>query len=256
MLFFDIAAYWHRVYALYIEAVLQYGGAAMDTADLLHDAHTCYQGNWIEGSGSRYTDFSEFLELKQCHDSFHKLADQAMHELAENRGNPIWLAQTAERLRSNSFSVINAIARLDSVVKSESPSVTVTSAEECPIKKHKTGVQVIDDQHEALAVLARRLMENSAEKFSNRENAELVSELAALTALHFDTEEIYMQCIQLPPLEMERHKAEHRRILGRLFAISTHVEDLDQIKTSEVMPQFVRWFSDHLIDYDYTLKRF
>lgn len=127
---------------------------------------------------------------------------------------------------------------------------------ECPVGKYKLGIPVIDDQHQALAALTTRLMENPSEKFSGMDNAELIHELALLTDLHFKTEELYMRSIQLPSIELQKHVAAHQRILNNLSSLSTNAGNLELLTIGDVIPKFAHWFSGHLIDYDYSLKKY
>jgi hemerythrin-like metal-binding protein len=257
MIFSDIATHWHRVYALHVEALLKYSGPSGNAIHVLPDAHACYLGKWLSGTGKAYAAFPDFLELKACHDAFHELTDQALREAAQNRNNAIWLTRMSDHLHRASLQVTEALARLDSVINPGRRAADVSShATDCPTGQYRTGIRIIDEQHEALTALTKRLWENASEKITYQENMVILRELAALTALHFDTEEVYMECIQLPPLELEKHKAQHKQILSRLFALCDNAEELSHYTIADLMPKFALWFKDHLIDYDYSLKQY
>jgi hemerythrin-like metal-binding protein len=257
MLFYDIAPHWHRVYALHVEALLKYCGPSGDAIHTLPGAHACYLGKWIENADKAYAASPDFLELKACHDAFHELTDQALREADQNRNNAFWLTRMTDRLHRASILVTEALARWDSAVNpGRQAAVPSSHATDCPMAQYQTGIRIIDEQHEALSALSKMLLENASEKITYQENAVILSELAALTALHFDTEEIYMECIQLPPLELEKHKAQHKQILSRLFALCDNAEELSHYTIADLMPKFALWFKDHLIDYDYSLKQY
>jgi hemerythrin-like metal-binding protein len=257
VIFFDIAAYWHKIFSLYVEAVLKYVSSSEEAGEAIHDVSSCYLGKWMSGAGSCFSLMPEFQQLNIIHSDFHDFATDAIQAANEKRSSAAWLSQTINTLRQSSFTVIEALATLDAAIATESVVNQDTTLEiDCPISKFKLGVSVIDDQHQALAALAQRLMENPSVKFSDQDNAELVTQLAALTALHFKTEEIYMRSIQLPPLELKKHMAEHQRIVDSLFLLSESTGHVEQLTTADLKPKFTHWFTNHLIDYDYSLKRF
>jgi hemerythrin-like metal-binding protein len=255
MVFFDIADYWHRVFALYIEAVVKYVAPSDHHADMVHDECSCYLGQWL--AKAQYASVPEFENLHLKHHRFHEIATSVIQAANQKNVTPAWLDEAIEALRQSSYAEIDAISALNRIVSPQVECDQDSSDEiDCPIRQYKLGVPIIDDQHYALVGLARRLMECPSAAFSDAENVELVTQLAILTGLHFKTEEIYMWSIQVPPVEMQNHMAAHKRILDSLTRLSVHAGQFEHLTIGDVIPKFVHWFSDHLIDYDYSLKRY
>ena len=255
MIFFDIATSWHKVYALYVESVLSFSAFSNQTTDVQYDEQSCYLGHWISGIGNRYSSTPEFQELLASHAKFHSIAEAAIQHANGKGVSAVWLEHTVGTLRKASSAVIEAIAKLNAIASGYGAR-DIGAEIPCPISQYRVGVAVIDEQHQALSTLAQHLLESPSECFTDDENVELLAELVALTNLHFKTEEIYMRSIQLPPLEQQRHEAEHQGILGKLSALKENAKDMAHLKTSDVVPYFAKWFKDHLIDYDYSLKRY
>lgn len=257
MIFFEIAISWHTIYALYVEAVLKYVGPSKGTADSLHDEHSCYLGRWMHKVETEFSALREFENLRLKHNRFHEIATAAIGAASLNEAAPASLDESIGAVRLSSHSVVDAILSLErAVTREEGKSLEAPTQLECPVRKYRLGIPIIDDQHYALVGLARKLMERPSEKLSDAENIELIAELTALTHLHFMTEEIYMQSIQVPPLELKKHQAEHKQILDRLTGLSTNAGKFETLTTADIIPQFARWFSGHLIDYDYSLKKY
>jgi hypothetical protein len=60
MVFFDIAAQWHMLYALYVDMKVQCDGTCAGEAKATSADTNCYLGQWIEGQGSKFAHLPSY----------------------------------------------------------------------------------------------------------------------------------------------------------------------------------------------------
>lgn len=259
MSYLELAVYWHSIYALYVEAALKYTALSDETVNFLHDAKTCYLGRWMSRADAAMAARPEFQVLAACHDRFHAITEQLIDEINRKSVDHAHLDAMIEQVRQASRDVMAAIVGLGKVLSriddTEQLSGDLAYDPACPLSVHEVGIPVIDLQHRTLARMAKSLVQHPESRLDDHDSKEFLAELVSLTDIHFRTEEIYMRSIQLPPGELQRHISEHQRILKSLLSLSENAGEL-QATASSLVPQLFRWFSDHLIDYDYSLKKF
>jgi hemerythrin-like metal-binding protein len=253
MVFFDIASSWHRIYALYVEALLRYGSGLADADATVGDDSACYLGRWLAANESRYSALPDYLTLREVHAVFHRQADKATREATRSGADH---DEMIESLRTASQAVVAAIAAFSVATgaKQGSGRGQPAAPKDCPIHAYQLGVEVIDEQHAALARLTGFLAGDPGAKLCASGNPEVLAELASLAELHFKTEEIYMRHIAMPRGELAAHVAAHRSILDTLHKLGANAAEMEQLTVGDILPKFSRWFAGHLIDFDYAMK--
>lgn len=259
MIFFDVAAHWHKIYALHLEMRTAYGADDVPAPESVCADENCYLGRWIHGRGQQFAALPDFIALRLQHAAFHAIACEMVNAFKQGdlaAGQQI----KATRFRTTSAAVIAALdvlsAEIDRLEAGQRPLQPSSDpvGEFCPINAIKIGVPELDGQHASLAALARLLMANPLSKLSGDQIPELLVELTSLVALHFDTEELYMRHAGMPAGQLAQHVAAHRTILEGFRQISTGADKVELISVSDILPKVGRWFLDHLLDYDYGIK--
>lgn len=117
--------------------------------------------------------------------------------------------------------------------------------------EYSVGVAMIDKQHQRFIDILNELY--SAIQSSKTEELEgIVSELAAYTKIHFDTEEKYFKEFNYE--HAIEHTAEHRRIISEVDKF-IHRKDENQLKVCfELLDFLENWLIEHLamMDQGYT----
>lgn len=117
----------------------------------------------------------------------------------------------------------------------------------------KTGITVIDEQHEGLFRTANKL-----EKAKTNKGAfyEILIELQTYITLHFATEEKYMKYTGYP--EFDNHKACHDKFIKDYKGILKKVAELDNVM--DIGPELVtfvdNWIIDHYTNEDVKMAAF
>lgn len=117
----------------------------------------------------------------------------------------------------------------------------------------KTGVPIIDEQHQDLIIMLNRLgrFRSGRESFN-----EALTELQDYINIHFKTEEDHMIFIKYP--DYDKHKTSHRQLVDKL---KKHLKDID--KTENIYELGLKlcdlvgnWIIDHYSNEDVKLVEY
>jgi hemerythrin-like metal-binding protein len=261
MVFFDIAAQWHQIYALSIDMKVECGEACLAESEEAATETACYLGRWMDGQGKAFADYPSYQALSVEHAHFHATAARML--LEHGRGNH----EVAEQIRQGAYRATSAavIVAIDALASDiglaergtrEAPAVSAEIQEFCALCATPLGIPVLDQQHALLTGLAKVLLRDPAGTLQASHVKELLAEITSAVELHFDTEEAYMRKVGLPQSSYTRHVGEHEKILEALSRISAHAADLKTVGVADLLGYLRRWFGGHLMDSDFEIKRY
>jgi hemerythrin len=110
------------------------------------------------------------------------------------------------------------------------------------------GIEDVDHEHRELIGLIKRLQEGLDEDADPEQKLEVLREIYAAIAAHFELEETIMQQAQYPALA--DHKEDHETLLDDLREIMVEVEDDGVLDQAQLTDDLDRWFSDHFKTHD------
>lgn len=114
----------------------------------------------------------------------------------------------------------------------------------------------IDAQHEQLLALLRRSARFSGKRLNSEQVVDHLSQLTQLICLHFDCEEKVMREVGVPEAELERHIAEHGRIVAELSAIHLETMGGSNRLLGDISHQVSDWVGQHLQAFDLSLRAY
>jgi hemerythrin-like metal-binding protein len=261
LVFFDIAALWHKMYALNIEMKVESGEACSAESDKSSKTTLCYLGRWLTGYGSMFRPLRSYRTLVESHDHFHTQAGQMLRQHAD--GNHPLAGQIRQgEYRSASLAVVSAIDLLASDiarVEGKSPKPDATDPEIktiCELTATPIGIPVLDQQHALLAGLTEVLLSQATATLDSHHVQEILNALTSSVELHFETEEAYMRHIGMPQLAYASHLTEHARILDAMNRLVAQASVIKTITVADLRFHFRQWMGAHLLDFDYIIRRY
>jgi len=84
----------------------------------------------------------------------------------------------------------------------------------------ETGIQIIDEQHRAIAELGDRLVRDPRTALGSETGTSFLQTFYRLLAQHFETEEGLMRSLDMPEPLRHAHFQGHSRLLERVIALS------------------------------------
>jgi len=256
---FDIAKSWHRMFALHVEFVLD--GVEQSKLDPsgLSDEAACGMGKWITGPGARYAHLPEFAELVAKHAHFHAIAGEMLKDHLAGRRT------AAKQLQARSFgsasdAVLAAIDALAAHVFADT-RMTEAAGQEGGVRREshwresmRIGERLLDEQHIELANLIDHLNDDPTAPITAESFVTAISAVDKLTALHFETEEIFMQRVGYPLHLMEEHVKEHERLLRLFLQIDLDIMAGSSMAAADVYQKVDTEVINHILDYDSKLS--
>lgn len=111
----------------------------------------------------------------------------------------------------------------------------------------KTGISVIDEQHQELFTMISKLGRFIKDKAGF---LEALIELQTYSSIHFKTEEDYMNYTNYP--DYEHHKAEHKLFVKTYMEILKKINDVEEITDlgQELMNYVESWLEKHYTNED------
>ncbi len=222
MIDFEIAKAWHKIVALHIAFVIE--GIEKSSLDprIVCDDVVCNLGKWIFGSGARYARMPEYADLVEAHIRFHYAASALLEEHATGNAE-----SRSSSLRAASDAVlasIDALAASTIAVPESGKPGTATQTKDAGdqpawTESMRTGMQLIDEQHEELLNWIGKLNDAPAAEITSQFFVDLISAVKRLETLHFETEEIFMQRAGLPVDQMLEHVQAHKMLLNQLVQV-------------------------------------
>lgn len=259
MIDLDIAAAWHRMFALRLDLVVDGLQEAGGDLDEVGDDTRCDLGRWLHGQPAGCAELAEFHQLVICHRDFHQTAGRMMRLFAA--GDIAAAQQVRETdLRDASAAVLEAIARIDRACRQ---SAAPAGRRDRPVAQEPLwddalliGLPAIDEQHKALAGLVSRLGARPADDIHSEAVTEVLSSVGHLIALHFDTEEIFIRRCGMPQAEIEAHVRAHDGMLQQINGINLTALDGHNIRAAEIFATLRTWVIDHVVMHDFELRSY
>jgi hemerythrin len=120
----------------------------------------------------------------------------------------------------------------------------------------RTGIPIIDNQHEAYLDLLDDLFAAGQEALVNRTKVEnAIKKAFAYGIEHFDAEEMLMESLNYPGLQAHRRKhSEYREEVERIAFSSQFMSDDDLL--NKVNTWMLQWFCEQTQVYDQALAEF
>jgi len=112
----------------------------------------------------------------------------------------------------------------------------------------------IDAQHERLLELLQQSARFSGSRLNSEPVVDHLSQLTQLICLHFDFEEAVMREVGVPQAELERHIAEHGRIVAELSAIHLETMGGSHRVLGDISEQVRDWVGQHMKSFDLSLR--
>lgn len=120
--------------------------------------------------------------------------------------------------------------------------------------RYETGIQVVDDQHQALFRLVEQLRRSVQERLPAEDTQVVLEELVAATEQHFTTEEAIMAKAQYP--DLAQHVAEHASMLTSLYELRAKFRQ-NPLALALMVPTFMDgWLKHHISDGDFGFVTF
>ncbi|MCX7150021.1 MAG: hypothetical protein NTY05_11535 [Rhodocyclales bacterium] len=258
MIDFDIARAWHKIFALHIEFVIDGIEKTNLNPQLVCDDMVCHLGRWIFGPGERYAHRAEYADLLEAHIRFHYAASAVL----EARQAGITESQL-DSFRAASDAVLATIDALASTAGARPPSARRETAARKQKRDHKPsrqesmqiGIKLIDEQHSELLKWIEKLNGQPTAEITSKSVADSISAVQRLETLHFETEEIFMQRIGLPPEQMAEHVAAHGRLLDQLAQVELDARNGICNTAAEAHRAIKDQVLCHIVQYDVPLSR-
>jgi hemerythrin len=153
------------------------------------------------------------------------------------------------------------VKRTETLVSEEygraASSSAVTTRMRIDQESLRTGVALIDVQHEAYLELVARLFESCQEDVASRDRlADELNQALAYAVEHFDAEEHLMRVSGYPYYEMHRARHDIFRDRADRFASELRFETSMDAYTIRLTEWLVQWFVEHIQGNDFRLASF
>lgn len=255
MIDLDVAAAWHRMFALHLELVLD--GIETDACDLevICDDGGCELGRWLAAVPPALASLPGCERLAACHREFHLVSCCMMRSFAAGD------TAEAQRLRDGDFrkasaAVLAAIAVLARECRAlpDSPWTRALPPEPLWDDALLIGEPAIDEQHQALAGLVQRLRERPDDDMRCERVTDILTAVGQLVALHFHTEELLIHRCRLPQAEVTAHLAAHNAMLDQINRINLSAMEGRNLRAAEIFDTLRTWVVDHVVMHDLSLR--
>lgn len=257
MIDLDIAAAWHRMFALHLELVLDGIETAGCDLDVVCDDSRCELGLWLAQALPEVRQLSGYLPLVACHRQFHQTACGMMRQFAAGDG------AGAQQLRGGDFRAASAAVLAAIAALARECRVLPGAARGGELQPESLwddalliGVPAIDDQHKALAGLVARLRNRPDDDVHSEAVTDVLTGVGHLIALHFHTEEILIRRCGLPKAEVDAHVAAHNGMLEQITRINLAALDGRDLRAAEIFETLKTWVIDHVVMHDINLKSY
>jgi hemerythrin-like metal-binding protein len=250
----DFLFAWHRVFADYVRRALDRTQPLRLERNDLGEAARCEIGRWLVAQQPHLGAMPAFQSLTHVHRIYHQLAEQLLasqHE-RQTRGPD---EQQLAALGQASDAVTAAIAALmeELVVQGMRPA----SLPAVPFwdDSLRIGIDLIDDQHAAIAELAARVAQYPATALSSEAGTAFLTGFFRLVAFHFETEEQLMATHPVSASWREEHIRAHSAMLDTIVAYS-YDQTLGRSpkRIADIMRDLSEIVVDHVRNCDFGFK--
>lgn len=117
-----------------------------------------------------------------------------------------------------------------------------------------TGIPVIDEQHQALAACADKILKSHDVPLNSETGVDFLTEMTRLLLAHFSTEESILDASSLPRHARDAHIEAHTNIIEAVTSLNCSFStDAATVMVSEIAPLIRSMVIDHVIEYDLAL---
>ena len=243
---------WHRNFALHIDLAVQGQEGLHLSAAEVGDDHLCQLGRWLHDNAAKLAGQPAYQCLLTLHAEYHAQAERVIRAHLAGHAGP----EAVASLHSVSAEVVAAINALDAELRPiadlrlDSPANASFWDDSLLI-----GHGVIDEQHKAIAQLGDRMLREPALPLSSDAGSCFLHDFFRLVALHFETEEIAMRRMHLPPDVLKAHFDEHSRLLDQIVSYSVDFSRSREIKTvGDITQDLFGVIIDHVVNFDLALR--
>ena len=122
--------------------------------------------------------------------------------------------------------------------------------------KLKIGVDLIDEQHEGLVMLANELYDSLEDGISSDVFTHYLGELVEYTKFHFNDEEALMSKVNYP--DLVNHQKLHGKLISQTKELFESTKGVSLTSDSKgVLKTFlVDWLSNHILNDDLKIAKF
>lgn len=250
----DLLFVWHRIFADYVRRALDMGQPLRLQQEDVGDPARCEIGRWLLAQQPNLGAMPAFQELTQVHRAYHRVVDRLL--ALQQPGQPRGLdEQQRAELEQASAAVTTAIAALieESVVQGGPPMPS--SAAPFWDDSLRIGIDLIDEQHAAIAELAVRVAQYPETALSSDAGTTFLAGFFRVVAFHFDTEEQLMATYPVPASWREAHIRAHSAMLETIVAYS-YDQTLGQRskRIAEIMQDLSEIVVEHVRNCDFGFK--
>jgi len=115
------------------------------------------------------------------------------------------------------------------------------------------GLPVVDNEHQALFVVADQLNEAISRGEGTRAVKNIATRLVSAISSHFEHEEALMHHYRYP--DVEDHADEHRLLMERMLKVKKLLDAGALTIPSDTLPFFRNWMDRHIRKYDLAAVR-
>jgi hemerythrin-like metal-binding protein len=112
----------------------------------------------------------------------------------------------------------------------------------------RTGIGIIDEEHQQLIDMLNRLFTAKSEGKSNIILGYLLDDLAKCTVKHFNHEETLMR--QYEYVDAAHHIEEHNKLIAELMAFKAKLESGEGMISIDLLTFLHDWLYTHILDSD------
>lgn len=120
--------------------------------------------------------------------------------------------------------------------------------------RYRTGIAVIDEQHEEIFLTLARLKAAVAMQGEGEDIGELLAFFERLTQCHFKTEEDFLRLHGFP--DFEAHQAEHRKAEASLREIRERYAERPEALATLIVTFVSGWLAHHISEGDFEYVAF
>lgn len=122
--------------------------------------------------------------------------------------------------------------------------------------KLRTGIDIIDAQHEAIALLAAKVIKDPETFLASDTGVTFLTDFYQLVAFHFDTEEQLMAQADASSDWIEAHTKEHSWLLETIVSYSyDQTIGHDPKRVADIMQDLHEIIVGHVLKYDLGFKK-
>jgi hemerythrin len=227
------------------------------------DDSACKLGQWLYGAGKCFAELPAYADLLKVHQRFHDVACGYVNVMQSDSLEHL-KQETEADFKITSVQVVASIERLKLAAEREHQPIGYATQFHDPASSHPTlwdeslalGLTAIDEQHKAISAICDKLMKSPDESAHSEFSVDCLTDLGKIMAMHFAVEEAYMQQFGMVHVEFEAHRKRHGEILDQYVEMNNASYMDRDLKVGDIALQVREWTIDHLLEYDFNIKKY